>query len=52
MIMEVNFLIADALTPLGGMWLNSVALSREYQALGDTTISHELGHNMGNTERY
>jgi hypothetical protein len=38
---------ADALTSQGGMWLNSIALSRDYQALGDTTISHELGHNMG-----
>jgi hypothetical protein len=35
------------LTSQGGMWLNSIALSRDYQALGDTTISHELGHNMG-----
>ncbi len=48
-VMEVNILIADALTSQGGLWLNSLVLSTEYQALGDTTISHELGHNMGNT---
>lgn len=37
----------EALSPTGGLWLNSITISEAGQEDGDTTLEHELGHNFG-----
>lgn len=37
----------DALTKQGGLWVNSLSLSTEWQNDRDKTLQHEMGHNLG-----
>jgi len=38
---------SDVLKAGGGIWLNSVIFTKNYQQVNDKTITHELGHNFG-----
>eukprot|EP01128_Nolandella_sp_AFSM9_P003427 TRINITY_DN1475_c0_g2_i1.p1 TRINITY_DN1475_c0_g2~~TRINITY_DN1475_c0_g2_i1.p1 ORF type:complete len:358 (+),score=79.61 TRINITY_DN1475_c0_g2_i1:128-1075(+) len=38
---------ADALTTSGGLWVNAITVNKAGIAARDTTLAHELGHNLG-----